>query len=201
MADAEAELEQPGKSRKKFPWRPWLRAFHRDAGYLVVGLTFVYAISGLAINHLHQWNPNFVEYQSFHDLGGPLPDDDDEAVAMVLDRLGIDSKPRDAYRAAPTQIEIEFDTRMLHVQTDTGKIQEEGSKPRFFLRVANWLHYNRSKASWTYVADGYAILLLFLATSGMFMLKGRKGLIGRGGILVLAGIAVPIFYVVWSGGP
>ena len=26
-------------AKKKLAWRPWLRAIHRDAGYIVVGLT------------------------------------------------------------------------------------------------------------------------------------------------------------------
>ncbi|RMH41699.1 MAG: hypothetical protein D6689_10425 [Deltaproteobacteria bacterium] len=186
---------------RSLPWRAWLRAFHRDAGYLVVGLTFVYAISGLAINHVHQWNPNFVTYERIHDVGGPLPADDEAAIARVLAALHIDDAPIDAYRAAPDQIEIELDGRTLHVDTATGSVVEEGNRPRFFLRVANWLHYNRSKQAWTYVADAYAVLLLCLATSGLFMLRGRKGLIGRGAVLVAIGAAVPIAYVAWSGGP
>jgi hypothetical protein len=35
----------------------------------------------------------------------------------------------------------------------------------------------------------------------MFMLPGKKGLIGRGGIFVVLGIAIPVVYVTWSGGP
>ena len=33
-------------------WRAWLRAVHRDFGYLAVGLTMIYAFSGIAINHI-----------------------------------------------------------------------------------------------------------------------------------------------------
>ncbi len=43
--------------------------------------------------------------------------------------------------------------------------------------------------------------LLFLALSGLFMIPGRKGLLGRGAIVLLLGAAVPIAYVVLSGGP
>jgi hypothetical protein len=78
---------------------------------------------------------------------------------------------------------------------------DEGQRPRFFLRMANWLHLNRGKAAWTYVADAYAGGLLFLALSGIFLNAGRKGLFGRGGVLVLLGAAVPILYVTLSGGP
>ena len=31
-------------------WRGWLRAIHRDLGYLAIGLTVIYAVSGLAIS-------------------------------------------------------------------------------------------------------------------------------------------------------
>ena len=35
------------------------RAVHRDAGYLVAGLTLLYAVSGVAVNHRAEWNPSW----------------------------------------------------------------------------------------------------------------------------------------------
>ncbi|MDI3286190.1 PepSY-associated TM helix domain-containing protein [Polyangium sp. 15x6] len=186
--------------RRRLSLRGLLRTVHRDAGNLAVGLTLVYAASGLAVNHIADWDPNFKSYQSTHELGGPLEGEDQAVAERVLQRLNIPAKPSDVYRAAPNQLEITLDRRTLHVDTQTGKVLDEGEQPRFFLRLANWLHLNRGKKAWTYVADGYAVLLLLLAFSGMFMLPGRKGLIGRGGIFVLVGAAVPIAYVVLSGG-
>ena len=78
---------------------------------------------------------------------------------------------------------------------------DEGQRSRFFLRLANWLHLNRGKRAWTYVADAYAIGLLVLALGGVLMYPGRMGLFGRGGIFLLIGIAVPVLYVTLSGGP
>lgn len=187
--------------RRRFSLRGLLRTVHRDAGNLAVGLTLVYAASGLAVNHIADWDPNFKSHQSTHELGGPLEGEDQAVAERVLQKLGIPDKPSDVYRAAPNQLEITLDRRTLHVDTQTGKVLDEGEQPRFFLRLANWLHLNRGKKAWTYVADGYAVLLLLLAFSGMFMLPGRKGLLGRGGIFVLVGAAVPIAYVVLSGGP
>jgi hypothetical protein len=94
-----------------------------------------------------------------------------------------------------------FDRRTLHVTPSTGKVVEEGQSPRWFLRAANWLHLNRGKKAWTIVADAYAVILLYLAISGLFMIPGRKGLLGRGAVIALLGAAVPVIYVVWSGGP
>ncbi|HLU65898.1 MAG TPA: PepSY-associated TM helix domain-containing protein [Kofleriaceae bacterium] len=182
-------------------WRAWLRAIHRDVGYLLVGLTFVYALSGLAINHIGEWDPNFKMVVETHQLERPLPEDEVAAGEQVLAELGIEEEPRDAYWETDGTYQIYFDARTIVVDPKTLIARDAAEKPRFFLRVANWLHYNRGKEAWTYVADGYALLLLYLATSGLFMLKGRKGLIGRGAVLVALGVAVPVLYVHFSGGP
>ena len=45
-----------------FKWRKWNRAVHRDFGYLFFGMTIIYALSGIAINHINDWNPNYKVY-------------------------------------------------------------------------------------------------------------------------------------------
>ena len=45
--------------RRRFRWRYWNNVLHRDLGYLVVALTIIYAVSGIAVNHVHDWNPNY----------------------------------------------------------------------------------------------------------------------------------------------
>jgi hypothetical protein len=72
---------------------------------------------------------------------------------------------------------------------------------RAFIGAANWLHTARGKPAWKYVSDAFAVLLLYLAFSGIFMIKGRLGLKWRGTILISIGIAVPVLYVALAGGP
>jgi hypothetical protein len=181
--------------------RPWLRALHRDLGYLAVGMTFVYALSGIAVNHIADWDPNFNNYEARHQLALPLPAGDEAIAEHLLATLTITDKPGEVYRSDTDEVSVLLEGRTFHVDTRTGAVLEDGQKPRFLLRVANWLHLNRGKQAWTYVADGYAAFLLILATTGLFMLPGRKGFIGRGGVLVALGVAVPIAYVTLSGGP
>lgn len=181
-------------------WRPRLRSLHRDVGYLLVGLTFVYAASGLAVNHIDDWDPNFTQFERTHALAAPLPDDERAAAQMVLEQLDIDEVPSDVF-LYEQELEIQLDNRSLFVDGNAMTILDRGQDPRPLLRLANWLHLNRGKQAWTVVADAYAVLLLFLACSGMLMLPGKKGIAGRGWILVLIGAAVPIGYVVLSGGP
>ena len=202
-SDPDRPSERPVASpreRKPTRWRPKLRALHRDFGYLLVGLTFVYAVSGLALNHLDDWDPNFVQFEATHTLAAPLSEDEAAAAAQVLAQLDIDEAPSDVF-LYEQELEIQLDNRSLYVDGVAGTILDRGQRPRPILRVVNWLHANRGKQAWTVVADAYAVLLLFLATSGMLMLPGKNGLRGRGWILVVIGAAAPVAYVVLSGGP
>jgi hypothetical protein len=187
--------------RRKRAIRPWVRALHRDVGYFIVGLTIIYALSGLAVNHIADWDPSFRQVERVHPVQGPFSADDQAAAAHVLRQLGISEAPREVYRAEPTRLDIVFDKRTLHLNTNKAEVLEEGQEARLFFRLANWLHLNRGKKAWTYVADGYATLLLLLALSGLFMIPGRKGLLGRGALIATVGAAVPVLYVVLSGGP
>ena len=192
-------LARPKK--KKAAWRPWLRAMHRDIGYVAVGLTFIYALSGIAVNHITDWSdgdPSFKTFSRTVDVG--RLEGDDAAIAEELRRrFQIAETPREIYRASPDELEILFDKRSLHVDLAKGSVVDEGQEPRFLLRVANWLHLNRGKKAWTYVADAYAAGLMLLATSGMFMIAGKKGFVGRGAVLVLVGIMIPVLYVHFAG--
>ena len=125
--------------------------------------------------------------------GPEYPDDS----KRPLTEQGISRLKREAQ--ALSELDITFDQRTLHVMLGKRSVLEQGQEPRFFLRAANFLHLNRGKRAWSYIADAYAALLLFLAFSGMFMIAGRKGLWGRGAVLVLLGAAVPIAYVTLSG--
>jgi uncharacterized protein len=62
------------------------------------------------------------------------------------------------------------------------------------LHAANFLHLNHGKQIWTWVADAFAVALIVLAVTGMFLLKGKNGIRGRGMWLSAAGVAVPLFF-------
>ena len=58
------------------------------------------------------------------------------------------------------------------------------------------LHYNPGQW-WTYFADIFAIALIIITLSGIIMLKGNKGIIGRGGIEMIVGIVIPILFLLF----
>ena len=66
---------------------------------------------------------------------------------------------------------------------------------RSVFRETNFLHLNVPKKVWTYIADIFAAALIFLATTGIFMIEGKKGIKGRGKWLVALGVAIPIVFL------
>ncbi len=190
-----------GRSRRGLRWRPWLRALHRDVGYFCVGLTFVYALSGLAVNHINDWEPNFRQIVRQHQLPTPLPNTDEQIAELAVRALDITIPLRESYRTDEHSLQLVFDRRTLSIDTRSGQVGEQAEEPRFFLRAANWLHLNRGKKAWTYIADAYAAGLLLLSLTGLWMFPGRKGLFGRAGLIAAAGALVPALYVTLSGGP
>lgn len=175
-----------------------------------MGLTFVYALSGIAINHLDDWDPNFKQIEESFALPNASSTDgrdlNDSAelktfAGDLMKELGRSEQVMDVYAVDEEHIDISLSHSTLYVDLTRRTVREEGQKPRWILRAMNWLHLNRGKKAWTYIADGYAVFLIFLATSGLYMLPGKKGWIGRRGILTLLGAALPILYVVLSEGP
>lgn len=80
----------------RMSWRRFLVVLHRDIGYLCAGLTVIYAISGIAVNHIEEWNPNYDVRRATLEAGA-VPVGDDNGTALIgLDRLKIADKPRAA---------------------------------------------------------------------------------------------------------
>jgi hypothetical protein len=180
-------------------WRAWLRAVHRDIGYLAIGFTVIYAVSGIAQNHIEDWGE--ISYRSYEKSIqiAPIADDapDDVAIKTVADAAGLGT-PTGSFRAGDeVRLEYANGAKVTAIGTD---VTIQGRERRAFIGAANWLHTARNKAGWKYVADAYAVLLLYLAISGIFMIKGRLGLKWRGALLISAGIAVPVA-AVWTSGP
>jgi len=181
-------------------WRAWLRAIHRDIGYLAVGFTVIYALSGIAMNHIDDWDPNFHASEMTRKIT-PIPDElsDADATKRIADAAGLTGKIDDVYRAGD-EVRLSYASgSKVTAIGDTITIQAR--RDRLFFRVADWLHATRGKQAWKFIADAYAALLLYLAISGIFMIKGRLGLRWRGAALVTLGLVAPIGYIVLSGGP
>lgn len=175
-------------------WRRLNNLLHRDIGYLAVGLTLAYGISGLALNHKADWNPNYRVRKTTAQIAPVQAKDRDAIVRETLGKLGLTDEPRNAFRPDPDTLRLFFKERTYSVDLPTGLVLVEDVTPRPVLFEMNQLHLNAPKKLWTLVADVYAVALIGLALTGMFVLKGRTGLAGRGKWLVSAGVALPVVY-------
>lgn len=178
-------------------WRKWNNVLHRDVGYLVVALTLAYGISGLAVNHAADWNPSYRQTKTALKIDPVTATDRDGMVREVLSRLGLAEEPRNAFRPDPDTLQIFFAEKTYLIDLPTGQVIVDQVRPRPVLFEMNQLHLNASKGVWTVVADLYALALIFMAISGMFVLRGRTGLTGRGKWLVGVGTLIPVAYWIY----
>ncbi|MCL1908543.1 MAG: PepSY-associated TM helix domain-containing protein [Holophagaceae bacterium] len=173
---------------------------HRDIGYLAVGLTVVYALSGIAINHIADWNPNYRKTEQALQIE-PLDIrlSQQELTESACRQLGL-PLPRAAFQPNENTLQLIYGGqagRTFGVDLPTGKVIMQESQPRPVLYALNRLHLNAPKKLWTYIADLYSVSLLFLAISGLFIVRGKNGIIGRGAWLTSIGILIPASYWVW----
>jgi len=181
-------------------WRAWLRAIHRDFGYLAIGFTVIYAVSGIAQNHIEDWGD--VSYAATERTVQIAPITAGEPTATAVGRVvaaaGL-GEPTSVTRAGD-ELRLEYASG-AKATAIAGQVTVQTRERRAFIGVANWLHKARGKKAWKYIADVYALFLLYLAISGIFMIKGKLGFKWRGATLIGSGVAVPVLYVMLAGGP
>lgn len=178
-------------------WRKWNIIVHRDLGYLAAGLTLVYAVSGLAVNHRHDWNPNYritTATATLATVDTSMPASDVFA-SRVVEELGLEGPIRGTFRPDPGSVDIFLNDITISVDLATREAVYEEVRTRPLLRAANFLHLNEPRGLWTWMADLYAIALGLLAITGLFVLKGKKGITGRGAWLTGAGVLIPIVFL------
>lgn len=170
------------------------RFLHRELGFLAVGLTLVYAVSGIAVNHAHHWDANYRRTRTEGTISpvGDLPTA--EATPLVLSRLAPAEPVKKTWRAAPERLQVFTEGAQYDVDLITGRFVREGFARRTLLWDLNFIHLNSGKSPWTGIADAYAGVLIVLAITGLFLVKGAKGLAGRGGVLMALGFLLPLVY-------
>jgi hypothetical protein len=143
------------------------------------------------VNHVESWNPS-LKVEKVHRTVAPLDPAADlpALVETARGRLGL-GEPKGAHQPDAETLTLFYPGRQVSIDLPTGQVLEETTRPRPVLRAFNQLHLNHLKKGWTWLADFYALALLGLVGTGLFMLPGRKGLTGRGAWLTGLGIAIP----------
>lgn len=178
-------------------WHKLNVILHRDVGYLAFALTVIYGVSGLAVNHRADWNPSITQTKTTMAIAPVTATERGAIVKDALGKLGLTDAPRNVFRPDPDTLRIFYPNLTYSVDLPTGKVVLERITPRPVLKEFNDLHLNAPKGVWTWVADIYALSLILLAITGLFVLKGKNGLTGRGAWLTAIGVLLPGAYWVY----
>lgn len=182
---------------KSINWFKLNRALHRDIGYFCIGLTLIFAISGIALNHVEDWNPNYDvthEVITLEGIDERVESEDFEPWLLANLKLNTEIKAR-FWESPSTYKLFTKQDHTLIITPQKNQVVVQQVKPRFLLRSFNFLHLNEARKAWTYFSDFYAVLLIYLALSALFMVKGKKGVWGKRGLLVVTGFVIPAIFV------
>lgn len=161
-------------------------------------MTVIYALSGIALNHLTDWNPSYsvahTEVQWQRDFTERALSK--QAVLDFLEQYGERDNYKKHYRPAPQSLKIFLDggSIVLDLTTGYGMMEKLERRPIFY--EVNYLHYNPRRL-WTWLSDIYCVVLIFVSITGLFVLKGKKGITGRGAWLAGLGVAIPLAFLIY----
>jgi hypothetical protein len=160
-------------------------------------MVLIYSISGIALNHLHQWNPNYII--SRVEVQATLPSDTamitKDFLSEILMNYG-EKKLLSHYYPKKDELKAFVPNGSLTLKLSSGQGVLEKIQRRPFFKELNFLHYNKSRKWWTWFSDFFAVSLIAITITGLFILKGRNGITRRGAVLVIAGLILPILALI-----
>jgi uncharacterized protein len=179
-------------------FRKWNRILHRDIGYFFFGLTIIYCISGIALNHKKDWNPNYnISYKDFN-----INENIDKSninldwVKLLLKNFNEENHYKKYFFPNQNTLKIFIDNGSITLDLDTkeGYIEKITRRPFFF--EINFLHYNPGKW-WLWFSDLFCVGMIIIAISGLFIIAKSKNSLSRRGVwFVIAGLIVPILALI-----
>lgn len=180
-----------------FNWRRWNNILHRDIGYISVAMIIIYGVSGLAVNHIADWNPNYSREKEILSIEPITATGQEQIISEVKTKLLLAEEPQNYFRPDSLTMQLFYQGITYSIDLPTGNVLKESTPSRPVLFEMNQLHVNAAKGIWTYIADLFAVSLIFMGITGLFMLKGKTGIIGRGKWLVGIGVLIPVLYWVY----
>ena len=180
--------------------RKWSRILHRDVSYLFAGMILIYALSGILMNHRGDLNPHYsVDRQEFK-VTADLSDKakvDKALVLTLLEPLGeVENYTKHYFlKGGEMKVFLKGGSNLV-INTQTGDAVYERLERRPLLSDMVKLHYNPGRW-WTTFSDIFAVCLILITLTGLVMVKGSKGFWGRGGILFIIGIVIPVLFLIF----
>lgn len=175
--------------------RKLLRILHRDFGYFIVGMTIVYTLSGIFLNHRHDFNPDYkIYFEEFQTDIQNKKSLTELEVKNVLKDLDFDLVYKKHYLNNQGFVKVFIENGEVVINPGSGKGTMHYLQKRPIIFGMNKLHKASIGTVWKWVSDLMAVVLLFVAVSGIFLLKGKRGFNRWGWWLTIAGFIVPLIF-------
>ena len=178
--------------------RKFCRLLHRDLSFFFAGMVIIYALSGLFMNHRNDIDPTQTISRKTYRTDIPLPSKekmDKQTVMKLLRPLDEERNYTQFYFPAPDEMKVFLKGgSSLTVNVHTGQAVYESVKSRPIIAQMVKLHFNPG-SWWTWFADAFSVGLILITLSGLWLVRGPKGLCGRGGVELAVGILIPILFL------
>lgn len=169
------------------------RALHRDLGYLFIGLTLIYGLSGIAVILQHlDINIAYRKLKTEKVIATNLS-------AEQLRTYWMSSEGHDLPKYSKIIPDPQKDSSLFirvkggegYYNPATGNLTVSVYKTNKLVKFVNDIHYNVG-GRFTWLGIVYACILLFFAISGAIIVKGKKSFMRRGVWFTLVGIIIPL---------
>lgn len=175
-------------------FRRYCRTVHFHLSFFFMGVILIYAVSGITMNHLKDFNPKYYITVNNYTVKRVFPTShkfNKNEIIQLLKEVGEQDNYIKHFYPNSSTLKVFLKSGSSYVlDTQTGNVAYEGIKKRPFFYQLSFLHYNPG-TWWTYFSDLSAVCLILICISGILMNKGKRGLFGIGGIELLAGILIP----------
>ena len=168
-------------------------------GYFFFGLSIIYAVSGIALNHLRDFNPNYSINHYNLEVDAPINarDIDEAWVKNILEEYSIKNEYKKHYFPADKQVKAFLENGNLTINMESGEGLLETITKRPVVFQMNFLHYNPG-VWWKWFSDIFCVSWIIISVTGLFIIKsGKHSIKKRGAIWTIAGIIIPILFLIF----
>lgn len=175
------------------------RSVHRTLGYFYLGLILSFSVSGIAMNHRESWDPMSYEYetqkiQTEFNLSTDILES--EVEAFVDSELSM-SKGFRGHEIEHEDLLMFFEEGMFEVNLNDGQGTLRLMRMRPILGQMTLLHKS-TQSFWIWYSDVFAGSMILLGLTSIVMMRGNNSFFsGRGWMLSVAGLVIPLIILFW----
>ncbi|NER15361.1 hypothetical protein GWK08_18040 [Leptobacterium flavescens] len=173
----------------------WNRSLHRDIGFFYVGLIIAFSISGIALNHRTDFDPQeyTVKTEKFElELPADPTQITDDFLKEAAGSISDEEYRGNRKRGGEARLYFKDAFASLNLKTGKGEIEYVQTIP--VLGQMTILH-KTTNIWWVWFSDIFGLAMLTIAITGMFISKGKYSFKKRGWILASIGLIFPFIFL------